>query len=400
VLYYTHNSIGIGHAVRSLAVITGMRRHRPRLDFLVVTGSMVPQLFLNEGVEVLKLPGLRQELGASPPSFQPRLLTSMGSPELANLRRRVIEAAFEEFRPDAVMVEHYPTGLMDEVLPILERKRQPAADGGGFALLHISRGELSRPLGPSPGLHDPDDLARLFDFIYVLDHPSPAGQQTLPPREQGTWAARCCFLGPVTARLREELPSRRTVLARLGWLAQQKLVLICLGRGGPVEELLQYLLAALPEAGFAGGEALVILDPYLDTEQTKRLKIVTVAAGARWQRFLPNLLDVMAVADLVICRAGYNTISELLLTGARALVLPERHPSGEQESRAKALAAEHLVVGTQEEVLAGGAAQLLRAATALRPGPGRRDFDKYAVGQRLVSDLEGWLAKHRPRSGP
>jgi predicted glycosyltransferase len=140
---------------------------------------------------------------------------------------------------------------------------------------------------------------------------------------------------------------------------------------------------------------LVILDPYLDTEQIKRMKIATLAAGARWRRFLPNLLDIMAVADLVICRAGYNTISELLLTGARALVLPEQHPSGEQENRARVLDADHLVVASQEEVLAGGAAHLLRAAAALASGPGRRDFDKYAVGGRLVSDLEDWLARHR-----
>jgi predicted glycosyltransferase len=39
VLLYTHNSIGLGHAIRCLAVITGMRRLRPDLDFLVLTGS-------------------------------------------------------------------------------------------------------------------------------------------------------------------------------------------------------------------------------------------------------------------------------------------------------------------------------------------------------------------------
>ena len=35
VLVYTHNSIGLGHAFRTLAVITGMRKWRPDIDFLI-----------------------------------------------------------------------------------------------------------------------------------------------------------------------------------------------------------------------------------------------------------------------------------------------------------------------------------------------------------------------------
>jgi len=56
ILVYTHNSIGVGHAFRTSAVITGIRKWRPDIDFLVVSGTSVPQVFFREGVEVIKLP--------------------------------------------------------------------------------------------------------------------------------------------------------------------------------------------------------------------------------------------------------------------------------------------------------------------------------------------------------
>ena len=393
-MLYTHNSVGLGHAVRCLAVLTGLRHHRPDLDFLVLTGSMVPQLFLDEGLEVIKLPGLRQDLEAARPSFTPRLLSSLDAPGLARMRSRIIVAAMEEFRPDAIMVEHYPAGLLDELRPVLEMKSGPA--GAGFVLVHLSRGDPVGPPGMVQGGRERDGLAGLFDFIYVLDDPPTADGNP------GTdaWSARRRFLGPVTVRRRVELPGREAVLARLDWPAGRRLVLICLGRGGPVADMAGAVLDALPQAGFDGREALVVLDPYLDRTQASRVAAAAGNRGARCRSFLPGLVDVVAVADLVVCRAGYNAVAELLMTGARGLVIPERHPSGEQERRAGRLAAENLVVAGEEEILSGRAAERLVQAAGLPAGPGRDDFDKRAVGARLAADLEAWLAGRRGGGGP
>jgi hypothetical protein len=256
VLLYTHNSIGLGHVIRCLAVITGMRRHRPELDFLVLTGSALPQIFLAEQVEVLKLPSLRQDLAQSQPALRPRYLSSLPVPELIELRQQLISAAVRGFAPDAVMVEHYPAGLWGEVLPLLGLG--PQADGPrAHALVHLGRGEPFQPSWPGTELPGLPDLLGAYDFLYVLNHPQPG------PQAAASGQGRLCHLGPVTSRLRGELPPRREVLARLGFEGRG-LVLFSLGRGGPVVEMARCLLAALEPAGLGDRGAVMVLDPYLE----------------------------------------------------------------------------------------------------------------------------------------
>jgi len=82
VLLYTHNALGLGHVFRSLAVVTGLKRWAPHWDFLVVSGSSIPQVFLAEGVEVLKLPGVRLQWADGEASLRPRHLDSMALDEV------------------------------------------------------------------------------------------------------------------------------------------------------------------------------------------------------------------------------------------------------------------------------------------------------------------------------
>jgi predicted glycosyltransferase len=395
ILLYTHNSIGLGHVVRCLAVIDGIRRQRPDLDFLVITGSALPQLFLAERVEVLRLPGLRQDLEQSRPVLQPRFLTGLAVPELVRLRQRLIGAAAEEFAPQVVMVEHYPAGLHGEALPLLGLG--PAAlPRRAYALVHLGRGEPQQPAWPTAALPSLGDLLRAYDFLYVLNHPQAAaadGANEAIPRE------RLRHLGPVASRLRAELPPRGEVLARFG-LGDRGLVLLSLGRGGPVLEMARCLLDALPLAGLSEQGAVLVLDPYLEPGAVTALQEMCRRAGALAVPFVPCLVEAVAAADLVVCRAGYNAIAELLMTGTRALVVPERHPSGEQERRCRDLPREHILVAEARELTSGQAAELLQRASRLPRGAGHDGYDRFAVGRRIVDDLEAWLAARERRNGP
>jgi len=51
----------------------------------------------------------------------------------------------------------------------------------------------------------------------------------------------------------------------------------------------------------------------------------------------------IAAADLVVCMAGYNTLSEVLFLKKKALVVPRNGPSAEQRMRAELFAARHLI---------------------------------------------------------
>jgi predicted glycosyltransferase len=193
----------------------------------------------------------------------------------------------------------------------------------------------------------------------------------------------------VAIRNRRELPPAREALTRLG-LEGRGLVLLSLGRGGPVAAMARALLEALPSAGLGDLGAALVLDPYLPPERVEELRGVCRRAGAVALGFLPWLVEIVSAAELVVCRAGYNTVTELLMTGARALVVPERHPSGEQEERCGRLRREHVLVAGEEELASGRAAELLRRAAALPRGAGQ-DCDRLAVGRRIVEDLEARL---------
>src|SRR5205807_10251006 len=63
-------------------------------------------------------------------------------------------------------------------------------------------------------------------------------------------------------------------------------------------------------------------------------------------RIVPYVEDspsCIAAADLVVCMAGYNTLSEVLYLKKKALVVPRSGPSAEQRTRARLFAERRLI---------------------------------------------------------
>jgi predicted glycosyltransferase len=109
ILVYTHNSIGLGHAFRTLAVITGMKKWRPDIDFLVVSSTSVPQIFFKEGIEVIKLPSVKIDIDHKDNPMQSRYLAGFELETIFDFRQRLIMASFDFFQPDALIIEHNMT---------------------------------------------------------------------------------------------------------------------------------------------------------------------------------------------------------------------------------------------------------------------------------------------------
>ena len=97
ILVYTHNSIGLGHVFRTLAVITGMRKSRPDIDFLVLSSSSVPQIFFQEGIEVVKLPSVKLNIDAQDNRLEPRYLGDCDLESIFEFRQRIILETFDFF---------------------------------------------------------------------------------------------------------------------------------------------------------------------------------------------------------------------------------------------------------------------------------------------------------------
>jgi len=395
ILAYTHNAIGLGHAVRTLAVVEGLRAALPGVDFLVLGGGSSPQLFLTRGIETIKLPGLRHDLDAPGQPFRPRYLASLSLEAVLAWRQRIIAESLAAFRPQVVLVEHSLAGLMGEASPLLAAARRLRP--GGHVLAHLSRGIYRNdpsPLVPDSqvcGLPPGISVTQLYDVLYVLEERDVVDVNAEFFGADPALEERIRYLGRVAARNPEELRSRDDAVAALG-LRDRDFALLSLGRHGRLPELHARLFASLRQCGWmdSGKAVLTVFDPYLGPEAEARIRSLPEAQGVRFLPFLPGLVEVMAAAGLVVCRAGYNTVNELLLTGAPALVIPESHPSREQERRAAGLSAERITVLDEQTCLGPGLEELL-AALAARPRrpcqPGCCRFDRYAVGERIAEDL-------------
>lgn len=399
VMLYTHNSIGLGHVFRSLAVITGMRAWAPDWDFLVMSGSSIPQTFLAEGIEVLKLPGVRRDFVDGKATLRPRHLGTLTIKQALDLRARLMAEALAGFAPDIVLVEHNMAGLGGELLPLLEQKRRRRGGARDFALAHLSRGILSaypEADGRGEGLGHamtPNDITGLYDFRYILEDRGVVA--TGPEAGRPALDGRAVCLGKIAIRNRDELPPASQ--AKRAWgLPDQALILFSLGRVGPVARLTRVLGQIMLESGLLPGHRLaVVVDPYLPPDERQELERCAESLGANLLGFSPRLVELINAADLLVCRAGYNTFNEALLTGTRTLFVPEGHGGMEQERRVARLAGPHQASASEAEVLAGGIEEQIQRLLKSPRDPAPPLLDRFAVGRRMVRDLEGWLRGHR-----
>ena len=94
----------------------------------------------------------------------------------------------------------------------------------------------------------------------------------------------------------------------------------------------------------------MVLDPYLDREAARALRNHPMSKDVRFLPFLPDMVDLIHHSELVISRAGYNTYNEILLTGSKAVLVPERHGGGEQELRVQKIPMESVKVVSEEDL--------------------------------------------------
>ncbi|MBF0481923.1 MAG: hypothetical protein HQK81_08365 [Desulfovibrionaceae bacterium] len=398
ILVYTHNSIGLGHAVRTLSVITGMRKWRPDLDFLVISGGSAPQLFLKEGIDVVKLPGIKQEIDKPGAPFNPRFLKTFSVFDLFDYRTRVILDTLDFFKPDAVMVEHALTGLKGEAIPLVLRKNTRRGRADEFALVHLSRGIYrSAPLlYVSPdGYDDVGDrinVASVYDYIYVLEDRSVCDFNAEYLGDGPELAAKIRYLGRITSKTRQELPARQEVLNHYA-LSEKSLAVMSLGRHGQVGGLAGKFFEAFERMGLLDAYQVVMsFDPYLSEETKAEIAAHPLAGKVRFLPFAHSIIDLLSIADLAVCRAGYNIVNEVLLTQTKAVVVPEQHPNREQERRAATMPENMVVIRAEEEVLTTRPDEAIRELLAREPCLFAPDYDKYAVGRSILEDLENWNA--------
>jgi predicted glycosyltransferase len=392
ILVYSHNSIGLGHTFRVLAIITGIKKWRPDIDFLVVSGTSVPHILLRQGIEVIKLPGLKKLMTGESNCLVPRYLHETNLDGILEYRRKTVADVFDFFKPDVLMIEHYLAGLSGEVNSLLARKKACVGTLDEFPLVNLSRGIMGGVAGVQGGgyvLPMADSLS-LYDFIYIFDDRTNVDVNREFLGNDPLIESRIRYMGRITGKHFNELPDPREVLKRFR-LSEEPIILMNLSRHGNIGALSRGLMSAFHRTGLNRlFQIIMVIDPYLEQGVFEDLQKDPLFENVRFLPFFYPLVDIIHVSKLVICRAGYNIINEILLTDAKALIIPEHHPGGEQERRTGLIPRNNVVVMAEEDILTSLLDHILLELLNREKVPLHFRFDKYQIGKDMIADLENW----------
>ena len=320
---YSHDSVGLGHVRRNLALAGALTEQLPGWTGRPVTGLLItgtpaaPAFPAPPDWDWLLLPGIGKGTGG----YLPRSL-NMPLREVVGLRSSLLDAALRAFRPDLMIVDRHATGIHGELEPALRR-----AKAAGTRLVLGLREVLDAPpaaLAEWFALGGPPLVRELFDEIWVYGDPS--------------------IHDPVSAG---EVPSVLGDLIRYsGYLAA--------GRpagSAPVEQSGPYCmttvgggsdgfeLAALSAAMVlpAGVAHLIVAGPQMPEDQVAVLRSLAREGTV----VVPRLDDVVGHlrhAQAVVSMGGYNSVCEIMSTSVPALIVPRTQPRAEQVIRARGLA--------------------------------------------------------------
>jgi predicted glycosyltransferase len=350
-MFYSHDTYGLGHLRRTLTLARHLRAGRPLLTQLVVTGSPMAHRFrLPAGADYIKLPSV-VKVGAE--RYEARTL-AMPFARVRDLRRELILDAARHFRPDAIVVDNVPAGLKGELEPALrelkaascrivlglrdvvdepEWVRRAWARNGSFALLDEVYDRIL-----VYGRRDVHDVAAEYGFS---------------PRA----AAKTRYVG----YLRPEPAGASVEQIRADLeLEGDRLVLVMAGGGGDGYRLLRGVLDAIGlRRDGPRLDCLLLGGPFMPPEDRRRvLELAEAQRSVRFRDFVDDPAGHIAAADVIVAMGGYNSVCELLAAGRPALVVPRVSPRREQLIRAEALSARgmlrmvHPAEATPERLLA------------------------------------------------
>lgn len=354
ILLYSHDTYGLGHLRRNLAIAFRLLAGHPGRQVVLVSGSSVSDYFtLPAGLTLVKLPPVIK-IGAEQYRPADRRL-SVGL--VRRIRTAVIADVARRFRPDVLLVDHSPAGMNGELLPVFA---ELARHSPGTRVALGLRDILDEPAAvrsnwTEQGIYDL--LEHVYDELYiygsqdVFDLGASYGL-TQPIRDRLLY---CGYLDKPQSATTADI----TVPAMSG-----PYLLATAGGGGDGTHVLE---AAMCAAAALGLQSMIVTGPLMDDADRRRLEQRSDRVpGATVLPFHPQLRAAMTQASVVVTMGGYNSLCEAVAAGTRTVVVPRVAPRREQAIRAELFARRGLL-----DVVLPGPDLTQRLTTAVGAGASR-----------------------------
>lgn len=323
VLLYSHDSQGLGHVRRNLAIAHHIAQDLPRrlgceVSGLLVSGLQPGNMFpLPPGFDWVTIPGITKR-GRE---YEPRSLGG-STKNIIHLRSNLLKSTLLSFEPHLVIIDRHILGVWKELLEPLESVR--AACPQTQVVLGL-RDVLDSPeiaAGEWARLGHEEELGAIIDHVWVYGDPAvhdPAATGEIPP-----WLAyRASYTG--------FLAHGRRLADHDMELAPQPFILTTAGGGSDGFHLLR---AAVQLEVPADHVHIVVTGPQASTKQFNELREIATP-NTQLHHSWPGLSTQIQRASAVISMGGYNTSCEILASNTPALIVPREYPRLEQLIRAQ-----------------------------------------------------------------
>lgn len=329
VLLYSHDSVGLGHLRRNLAIAGKINEAFPSSNVLILTGSSCATQFqVPDNTDLIKLPSVtKDESGAY-------VTGCFGGSvdDTLKFRSQLLVQTCMAFSPHLVIVDHQLIGLGGEALPMLrEAKRQ------GAVLFFGMRDVKDGPETVKRAWDCPQcrwALEAGYDQICIY------GEQAVfdPIQAYAPLLDRvrhCEFTGYIVPQTQNRQGrSEQDNLTR-------KNVVVTFGGGvDGHQRLLQYLTGLQNHQ--ADWDSLIVTGPMMPQSKFREYKAlasrIQPQGSVRIKRFHSNLPGLFRKADAILSMAGYNSCVEIIQSGTPAVLMPRVFPRQEQLIRAQRLA--------------------------------------------------------------
>lgn len=326
VALYSHDTVGLGHTRRNLALAGAIVDRHHDVDVIMITGNPeATMLPVPPRTDIVTLPTVAK---APSGAYRPRVAGSSLA-EVVGWRRQLITGVLSAFRPDLMIVDKVPGGVEAELLPALDLLRRTGA--------HVVLGLREILDAPDVVRHEWQQTGAVelikdyYDAVWVYGDPA-----VIDPAVEYGWPAEVARLVTHTGYLgRRPAGTVGSAPPRVVVPPPSEPYVLCQTGGGEDGYAVAdaFARADLP----AGHRGVLLTGPYLPAERRERIRR---SAGPDTDviGFVGNPEDFLAGAAAVVSMAGYNSVCELMGSAAPALLVPRVRPRTEQLIRATRLA--------------------------------------------------------------
>ncbi len=319
----SHDSVGLGHVRRNLALAHALTRSLPELTGEEVTGVLITgqasatSFPAPPGWDWVVLPSVTVGEGG----YRSRHL-SAGIDRVTGMRAGAVAGVLRAFGPDLFVVDRHPFGVHGELLTALRELRAIRPSCVTVLGLRDVLDEPSVARAEFRALGGARAIREHFDAVWVYGDPA-----VHDPRESGETPPGLAPLIRHTGYLSHGRPSDSTPTVSAPF------VLTTVGGGSDgVDIALAAAAASVPD----GHAHLIVTGPQMSPADRARVR---GAAGPATEvvESVPDMLGLLRQAAAVVTMGGYNTVCEVMSTSTPTLVVPRCGRRDEQRIRARAL---------------------------------------------------------------